>query len=243
MVDTLQYPINKDESILAGGEYDEETKTITWVEEINNIDTYTNEDTGKLEITKEITIKYNYENINEAGGKIVNVAESTMEIQEEKEDGNYEKIGEVDAKTEEIETLIEIQAQVIVHHYIYNREAETESNKYTKTKLIEDQTIEGMIGQEYTTAPSTEIPANYVCIEGEPENHAGKMEEGTIEVSYYYELINETLENEIEQKAETGKYIMPDGTITSVGAGLVSSRRTSPNIRTRNSNLQHKIQS
>ena len=90
------------------------------------------------------------------------------------------------------------QAQVIVHHYIYDAEAETEENKKTKKSLVVDEVKEGIVGQEYTTQASSEVPANYVCVDAEPENHAGNMVEGTIEVSYYYQLTEPNIENEIE---------------------------------------------
>lgn len=103
------------------------------------------------------------------------------------------------------------EASIIVHHYIYNREEETESNRYTKKKLVEDVITEGKVGEEYETTKSSEIPLNYRCIKEDPENYTGKMKEGQIEISYYYELIEPTLEDEIEITA-TASEIDEEGT-------------------------------
>ena len=61
IVDELPYEIDENKAYnLEGGVYNEENKTITWIEEISGIDTYTN---GEKEI--EITKKINFSYINE----------------------------------------------------------------------------------------------------------------------------------------------------------------------------------
>ena len=58
IVDTLPYKIDVSKSTLNGGTYDEETQTITWVELVDGIDTYTNPESGNIEIHKTIKVVY-----------------------------------------------------------------------------------------------------------------------------------------------------------------------------------------
>ena len=58
IVDTLPYKIDVAKSSLNGGTYDEETQTITWVELVDGIDTYTNPESGNIEIHKTIKVVY-----------------------------------------------------------------------------------------------------------------------------------------------------------------------------------------
>lgn len=90
---------------------------------------------------------------------------------------------------------------VVVHHYIYNQQADTEQNKYTTQKLVEDEIKTGKEGQEYSTNKSNKIPLNYTCINEEPDGHTGIMTNGQIEVCYYYSLTTPTIENNIEVNA------------------------------------------
>ena len=58
IVDTLPYKIDVAKSSLNGGTYDEENQTITWVELVNGIDTYTTPESGNIEISKTIKVVY-----------------------------------------------------------------------------------------------------------------------------------------------------------------------------------------
>ena len=62
--------------------------------------------------------------------------------------------------------------------------------------VVEDVEIPGKIGEEYTATKSDDIPANYVCINEEPKTV--NMTADPIEITFYYELITPTLENDIE---------------------------------------------
>ena len=70
IVDTLPYKIDVAKSSLNGGIYDEETQTITWVELIDGIDTYTNPESGIVMIQKEIKVVY--ENMDVSKERIEN---------------------------------------------------------------------------------------------------------------------------------------------------------------------------
>ena len=76
------------------------------------------------------------------------------------------------------------ESSVVVHHYIYDVDTDT----YTEEKIVEDETIKGVVGQEYKTTKSEDIPNNYVCINETPEKYTGEMTEEVIEVTYYYKL-------------------------------------------------------
>lgn len=43
VVDELPYEIDEEKSVLSGGTYNKEEKTITWTQDITGIDTFTNE--------------------------------------------------------------------------------------------------------------------------------------------------------------------------------------------------------
>ena len=61
IIDTLPYVLDTSRVNTAedlGGTYDEEYHTITWVENIQGIDTYENPDSGEIEITKSIKVVY-----------------------------------------------------------------------------------------------------------------------------------------------------------------------------------------
>ena len=58
IVDALPYKIDLNKSSLDGGTYDEQTNTITWVEVVEGIDTYTKEESGTVIISKDISVVY-----------------------------------------------------------------------------------------------------------------------------------------------------------------------------------------
>ena len=58
IVDSLPYAIDELKSNLAGGSYNPDTMTITWVEKISDINSYENKN-NEIEINKNITIVYN----------------------------------------------------------------------------------------------------------------------------------------------------------------------------------------
>ena len=190
LVDTLPYGIDISNSKLANGKYNPDNKTITWEEEIN-VDTFATNEVKEIVITKSIEIVYVFEDINATTGSMINRVNSNIELIK---DGDTVTS---DEKQAEKETTISIPTEVIVHHYIYDADTDT----YTTVKLAPDEIIDGIVGQEYNTTPSSEVPSNYTCIDIEPENYTGRMTEETIEVNYYYSLITPTLTNTIDKTA------------------------------------------
>ncbi len=190
IVDTLPYAIDISQSKLDNGTYNSENNTITWEEEID-VDTFEADTPKDIVITKSIEIVYLYGDINEVAGSMKNTVNSKIELIED------DTSVTTDEKEAEKETSIAIPAEVIVHHYIYDVETDT----YTTIKLAPDETIDGIIGQSYTTSKSSQVPSDYSCVDEQPENYSGKMTEETINVNYYYSLITPTVTNTMDKSA------------------------------------------
>ena len=91
IVDTLPFSIDTTagKSSLDGGSYDAGQNTITWEETIEDIDTFTNPDTGKISITKQITVTY--ADMDSSKTSFENKAEATIELDAtEQEEGPIE---------------------------------------------------------------------------------------------------------------------------------------------------------
>ena len=160
---------------------DKETLTITTGENVINI-YYTKKDT-------KVTVHYYEEGTTnkvsedvEIPGKVFDdyTTESASDIP-----SKYELVAEPENKngtmTEDEITVIyyyrKKATQVIVHYYEEN----------TTKKLSEDVTINGRVGDKYTTISATDIPIKYELV-AEPVNKSGSMTEATIEVIYYYRV-------------------------------------------------------
>ena len=96
-------------------------------------------------------------------------------------------------------------SKVLVHHY---KDGTTE-------KLAEDELLTGAMGDNYTTAPKTDIEGYEVVMEKLPSNASGQYTKDTQEVIYYYK--------EIPAKLIVNYYI--EGT-TEVVPGTESEQRT-----------------
>ena len=182
IIDTLPYPIMLDESELAGGTYDETTNTITWIEEINNINTFVSGESKNIAITKELSLKYNFESLNNTTGTIKNNVIAKLELLEEKQ-GEYIVVKEetVEANSE---STIEIPSQVIVHYYL---EGTTTKLPLDDGSFIEDETKEGIVGESYTMTPREEIPEYYELVDA-TGNISGTYKEEIQEVTFYYKF-------------------------------------------------------
>ncbi len=82
IVDKLPYKIDEKNSDIQEGEYNEEDKTITWYEKIENIDTFTTGEVEKIKVTKEIAINYIFEYTNGEIGSIRNSAQISIKFEE-----------------------------------------------------------------------------------------------------------------------------------------------------------------
>ena len=105
-----------------------------------------------------------------------------------------------------------VPASVLVHHYIEG----------TTTKLAEDETIDGKVGDKYTTSVA-DVDEMYELV-AEPENKEGKMTKEQIVVTYYYQIkkrpyIVNYLEkdtNKIINTAKKGDELVYGSTVNSI---------------------------
>ena len=129
IVDVLPYEIDESKSNLNGGVYDAATKTITWNEFIDKIDTYKNVDSGKINIVKRITVVYL--NIPNNIDKIVNKVNATIKVDKKE-------------ITKEIEQETKIEKGTIIVKY----------QTTTGESLQDDKDTTGLINTvERTVAP------------------------------------------------------------------------------------------
>ena len=95
---------------------------------------------------------------------------------------------------EVIATFKDVRTSVLVHHY---REG-------TSEKLSEDVTINGEIGDSYTTQVASDIPQNYEVV-NTPSNASGNMVASQTVVTYYYRLKTPTVNEQSINKNGTEK--------------------------------------
>ena len=191
-------------SNLVGGIYDSETRTITWEQELGAIDTFRY---GEKEVnfSRDITVKYIYDDEENLSEPIENRVEGTVTLTQ-----GEEPVVE-DTKEDTHETIVEIPAKVIVHHYIYDEE----KGGYTDIKIAPDEEQKGLVGDEYSTHKA-EVGADYECINETPDKYQGTMTKTDIEVIYYYELKDVVTESTITKDATASTETEIDGQIVPV---------------------------
>ena len=96
IVDYLPYEIDESKAYeLAGGEYNKESKTITWTEEIADIDTFTN-GAYNVDITKEISLVY--KDIDVTKDSISNKVTGTIKLETPEKEDTKETTKEIPAE-------------------------------------------------------------------------------------------------------------------------------------------------
>ena len=124
IVDELPYEIDESKPYsLAGGTYNKESKTITWTEEVTDIDTWTNGE-KTIEITKEIS--FTYSDVDVTQGKIENKAKGTIKL-------------DTPEKEETIETAKEIPTEYtvdIIANKVWNDNEEQSSRRPESIILV-----------------------------------------------------------------------------------------------------------
>lgn len=161
IVDTLPYDIDLEQSDLASGSYNQEDRTVTWEETIEDIDTYNGKD--KIAISKRISIKYS--NIVDTDRTMINSVKGNIIL-----DNNSRDI-EDQSKTD-----INVKGTIIVHHYMTG----------TTEKLEEDVEVTDLIGTIYES--NALVKEGYEVVK-EPEVKEVAYIEGTIELVYEYKRI------------------------------------------------------
>lgn len=181
--DTLPKAIDVDaeDTILAGGSYDEATRTITWTPQNFVIDTYSNPDTGNISVEKTIKVKYkdvdnNDELINNVNGSMA------FKLNDDDEPDTYDN-------NDEAITNVTFEGNVIVKHLIYGTE---------QSLFDEDVVLTGKIGDDYQTNSRESELEGYVLVKT-PDNASGTYKSGDIIVKYYYRLDNSNSNSEIQK--------------------------------------------
>ena len=167
IVDLLPCKIDETKSNLQGGEYNEDTQTITWKQELGHINTTQNE-TEKQEgkkITIEKDIKVVYKNLDTTLEKITNIVRGKIEFTQNDTKNEVENIHD---------TIINVKGKVIVKYV----------EKDSKKEIATREEKEDKVRKEYSTEQKTIYGYTYVENSG---NTVGTIKEGTTEVIYYYE--------------------------------------------------------
>ena len=167
IVDELPFKLDLSKSNITDGSYDDESKTITWIENLNNIDTHSNGD-KEVEIKKEIKLVYKDLKISEDNLKITNKVRAEINLKE-----TNKKITENNTK----EIPAEIGSKVTVKYVL-------KSNR--SMKLKEDKVITGHVGDAYQTTIPNDIDQDayeFVEVEG---NENGKISQEEKVVTYLY---------------------------------------------------------
>ena len=167
IVDELPFKLDLSKSNITDGSYDDESKTITWIENLNNIDTHSNGD-KEVEIKKEIKLAYKDLKISEDNLKVTNKVRAEINLKE-----TNKKITENNTK----EIPAEIGSKVTVKYVL-------KSNR--SMKLKEDKVITGHVGDAYQTTKPNDIDQDayeFVEVEG---NENGKISQEEKVVTYLY---------------------------------------------------------
>ena len=165
ITDYLPYAIDESKSNLDGGTYDALRNTITWTENIDHINTYTDGDYS-VNLEKNITVVFT--NLDATAKAMVNRVTGRIDLYENETTNSVETT---------YETKIEIPGNVAVKYVDRNTGAE----------IAESYELKGLAGDAYTTEQKDIY--GYTFVES-TNNTNGNMIEGTIEVIYYYERTN-----------------------------------------------------
>ena len=166
IVDTLPYPLDETkQNNLAGGTYDKETQTITWVEELSNINAIGD---NVQTITWNKAIQVYYSITDDTVTSIRNTVKGTIFLEN----------GEQTDTQEDTQTVVTKQdGSVIVHYYLEG----------TTQKIAEDVVIVGKVGETYQTTEVKDIDSKYELVTV-PDNKEGTIGENSQTVIYYYRI-------------------------------------------------------
>ena len=224
IVSTLPTGINTDKSELAGGRYNQNTNTITWTEEIENINTFSNGNYIR-EIPKQITIVYENQDvtqdlINTVTGKTITYypegyqdkggqefikAEKTSEVTVKqdykvnfKAIANWEDNNNMKEKRPENVT---IEIKVMPNNQSITKELNQESNWTYEEKGLPKYNAEGEkiayeIVQKETQEGDLEYYEEAEIIKGETQNE--ETTNYTYTITNEYKLMNTDLNTEMK---------------------------------------------
>lgn len=180
VVDQLEYAIDESASELDGGKYDAASKTITWVEKVENLNTYLTGEPYQVSIQKSISLKYVGIPSN---GVVLNKVSGYIKTDE----------GETNSNTPAEEKVTTSVKGDLIVEYIYISE-----NGVTKT-LDSYEKLGEYVGTEYKTE-AKHFDGYSVITELLPENANGVIAEGSTKVTYVYERVPAIVDNSVVTK-------------------------------------------
>lgn len=162
IIDILPAEIDITESNLQGGIYNEEDKTITWINS-QEVNTYKDLNSGIINFTKEITLKF--KDLDPTASELTNKVKSTLKTENNTDEKEDEYTSEVDVKGKVIVRYIDLDGK----------------------QLLDDKTLTGKIGKSYET--KEEIIDGYILVKVDGDI-SGKYKEEDGFVTYIYTKVS-----------------------------------------------------
>lgn len=160
----LPYPIDEEKSDLDGGVYDPETQTITWTEQVKDIDTFDEDESGKVTIEKNPKIVY--KDVDGNDRIVPGIASATLSLSD---DDSY-----TSTPIENHDNLlIRIEGTIVVDYIDKNTNKIIKQKKYTN-----------LVGKEYSTEA---IDIKGYKLSSKPQTEVYKVTEEEQHVVYLYE--------------------------------------------------------
>ena len=211
IVDELPYEIDEEKSNIGEGTYNKENKTITWTEEIGDIDTFVN-GAEKIDITKEISLVY--KDIDVTQKNIRNKVTGTIKL-------------ETPEKEETVENTKEIPTEYVVNIIVNKiwKDNETQAGRrpesiilvvkngdqeITTKEITKDDIVEGTTNQWATTIEGLQKYDD----NGEEIHYTVEEREKTEGDLKFYEAQENTVPVEDKQATIRNNFVKPDDTTT-----------------------------
>ena len=169
IIDKLPFEIDEAKSDIGDGIYDSVNKTITFIENINGIDTYKN-GVKDVNIIRNIKVVYKDLKITPDAKDVNNQVSVNIDLKD-----TNKKIDENGGK--KIPT--DLTSKVIVKYIVPGDNG----------KVSEDKVIEGKVGEEYHTTPPDNVDNDYelIKVDGDPD---GVITQEPKTISYVYKKKN-----------------------------------------------------
>ncbi len=169
IIDKLPFEIDEAKSDIGDGIYDSVNKTITFIENINGIDTYKN-GIKEVNVIRNIKVVYKDLKITPEAKDVNNQVSVNIDLKD-----TNKKIDENGGK--KIPT--DLTSKVIVKYIVPGNNG----------KVSEDKVIEGKVGEEYHTTPPDNVDNDYelIKVDGDPD---GIITQEPKTISYIYKKKN-----------------------------------------------------
>ncbi len=178
LVDNLQYPINDKESVLDDGIYNPEDNTITWDIDIENINTFKEEnETATISVEKNISLLY--EGVDVLKENITNTVKGQLLLEN---NASTEEI------TETYDTTINIEGKVSVEY----------KDRYSDDIIETTEEHTGKVGTEFDVEKDEKEIPGYTLVEG-PTEKTGEYTEDPQVKTYYYAKNTEVIVKYLEK--------------------------------------------